>query len=185
MSQTIPLQKWLIRLGLGSKREVRLWIRDGHVLVNGQRCTRYAEPVQEDMNITVNGIPIGRPPEPVVWLMNKPKKHITGLVDPDGRPTLAPHLPMSLPRLFHVGRLDFNTEGALLWTNDGQLARRILHPDSHLEKVYHVKIRGHLSEDNPVWNKCLEGWIWETFIVAPAPSASCTIGLAPHGSKSS
>ena len=105
MSQTIPLQKWLIRLGLGSKRDVRGWIRDGHVMLNGQPCTRYAEPVHEEMNITVQGTPIGRPPQPVAWLMNKPKKHITGLVDPDGRPTLAPYLPEDLPRLFHVGRL--------------------------------------------------------------------------------
>jgi pseudouridine synthase len=178
MTQDIPLQKWLMRLGMGSKRQVRLWIREGEVQIGDQVCTRYAEPVTPETPITVRGIPVGTPPEPLVWLMNKPKKHITGLVDPDGRPTLAPYLPADLPRLFHVGRLDFNTEGALLWTNDGALARRILHPECHLPKVYQVKIRGHLEPEDPGLARMRDGMDLGDFHARP-----CTVELLDYRAR--
>ena len=168
-ADTIPLQKWLIRLGLGSKRDVRRWIRDGEVLVEGEICTRYAELVTPETCIEVSGVEVGTPPEPLVWLMNKPKKHITGRSDPKGRPTLDPYLPQELPRLFHVGRLDYNTEGVLLWTNDGQLARRILHPDSHLPKVYRVKIRGILEPTDPGLEAMRAGMDLGDFVSRPCP----------------
>ena len=120
----------------------------GRVTVDGLVVTRFAEPVGADTIVIVDGdVVLGAAVEPVVVLMHKPKKHVTAL-DDDVAPGLRRYLPGGMPRLFPVGRLDVNTEGALLFTNDGRLARRLLHPSYEVEKVYEVKLRGHLAEDD-------------------------------------
>lgn len=145
----IPLQKWLQRSGVGSKVEVRALIRAGRVAVDGVPVTRYAELLGGGEVVAVDGEPVADRGDRVVLLMNKPKKHLSQLADTEARPGLGQYLPDSGSRVFPVGRLDYNSEGALLFTNDGGLARRILHPDWHLAKHYAVKIRGHLQPDDP------------------------------------
>jgi 23S rRNA pseudouridine2605 synthase len=162
------LQKWLIASGLGSKREVRGWIEGGKVTVDGEVVTRFAHPISPEQVVEVEGRPVVPGGGRTVLLMNKPVKHVTGRVDPEGRPTLGGYIPEGLGHLFPVGRLDFNTEGALLWTNDGQLARRILHPDYAMEKVYHVKIRDRLAEDDPGFDKMRAGMDLGEFVTRPA-----------------
>lgn len=168
--ESTALQKWLLRARCGSKAAVRELIVAGRVSVNGARVTRFAHPVQPADAVTIDGAPVEPPPlERAVWLMNKPKKHLTQPTGTPQRPGLAHYLPPELPRLFPVGRLDYNSEGALLWTDDGELARRILHPDWHLPKIYHVKIRGHLDEDDPRLDRMRAGMdIGDGIVTRPA-----------------
>ncbi len=163
----IALQKWLMRMGLGSKSQVRLWITEGRVKVDGEVVRRFAQPVVLGQQIDVDGTVVVDKAPRTVLLMHKPKKHITAHEDPEGRPGLGVYLPKDAPPLFPVGRLDFNTEGALLWTNDGTLARRVLHPDWGLPKVYRVKIRGHLEEDDPGLVKMRAGIDLGDFVARP------------------
>lgn len=149
MSVLLPLQKWLMRARCGNKNQVRMRIAEGQVEVNGETVTRFAHPVQPGDLVRFCGQVVEVPDGRLVWLMNKPRKHLTQIADHPERPGLGRYLPDALPRLFPVGRLDYNSEGALLWTDDGLLARRILHPSWHLPKVYQVKIRGHLAADDP------------------------------------
>lgn len=166
--EQMPLQKWLIATGVGSKAQVRAWISAGQVAVDGQIITRFAHPIGPHQQISLEGEPVRQRVPRVCLLMNKPIKHITGLEDPQGRPTLGRYLPEGLPHVFPVGRLDYNTEGALLWTNDGLLARRILHPSHHLEKVYRVKIRGHLDAEDPGLERMRQGMDLGDFTSRPA-----------------
>lgn len=138
----LALQKWLQRLGVGPKRPVRAMLAAGRVTVDGVIVRRFAEPVTGGEAIAVDGEPVTGGPRTLV-LLYKPVKHLTSLAH------LAQYLPPGLPRVFPVGRLDVNTEGALLFTNDGVLARRLLHPEFKVPKRYHVKIRGHLTNDDP------------------------------------
>lgn len=168
---TMPLQKWLQAAGVGAKHAVRQLIAEGQVRVDGVVVTRFAEPVTGRERIEVAGDVVADRALPCVLLMHKPKKHITGLVDPEGRPTLGGYLPADAPRVFAVGRLDFNTEGALLWTNDGALARRVLDPAVGLPKVYRVKVRGHLEPDDPGLDRIRSGLTWRN--VTYRPAAAC------------
>ena len=144
-----PIQKWLQAVGVGSRNEVRLMLTQGRVTINGEVTRRFAQPVGVGAQVAVDGQPVVPGHERVVYLMNKPIKHLTTIEDQEHGPGLGRYLPEGAPRVFPVGRLDFNTQGALLWTNDGLLARRILHPDWSLPKRYGIKIRGHLSPDDP------------------------------------
>lgn len=131
-------------------------IRAGRVEVDGAVETRYARGVTGRETIVAAGVAVSGAP-PVVLLMNKPKKHVTAAEAERDIPGLGHYLPDDLPRVFPVGRLDVNTEGALLWTNDGLLARRILHPDWKVPKRYGIKIRGHLEDDDPGFDRFREG----------------------------
>lgn len=165
----LALQKWLQRIGGFGRAEAQQAIAAGRVTVDGALVTRFAEPVAIDAAIAVDGELIAEPAERAVWLMHKPKKHITALVDPEGRPALAQYVPADAPAMFPVGRLDFNTEGALLFTNDGVLARRVLHPEVALPKRYRVKVRGHLTEDDPGFAHIRAGLTVGNTTYRPAP----------------
>lgn len=154
----LPLQKWLMRARVGSKNQVRAWISDGRVTVNDTPTRRFAEPVPHNARVALDGVTLqANPDQRIVLLMHKPKKHLTALDDRGDQPGLRRYLPPDHPHLFPVGRLDFNTTGALLWTNDGHLARRVLHPSGAFPKLYHVKIRGHLSPDDPRFDRIRAG----------------------------
>jgi 23S rRNA pseudouridine2605 synthase len=144
----VPLQKLLQARRSASRDTVRAWIQGGRVTVNGVCITRFAEPVAVDALIQLDGDTLPTPPA-IVLLMHKPKRHLTALVSPDDRPTLAPYVPAWAPEVFAVGRLDFNSEGALLLTNDGTLAHRLLHPTFAIEKRYGLKIRDRIEPDDP------------------------------------
>jgi 23S rRNA pseudouridine2605 synthase len=155
--QTIPLQKYLQRRGLGTKRAVRDLILAGRVQVDGAVVTRFAEPLGPQSVVVLDGQSIEKSAPRTTYLLHKPKKHLSQLDDEGERLGLGRYVPADSPIVFPVGRLDFNSEGALLLTNDGLLARRILHPDWALPKRYGIKIRGHLAEDDPGLARCRAG----------------------------
>src|SRR5688572_21908608 len=137
------LQKILARAGLASRREAERWILEGRVSVNGsvvRKLGTQAEPGRD--NIRVDGKRITLAAEPVYLALNKPAGFITTLNDPQQRPDITQFLePLGdKQRVFPVGRLDFNSSGLILLTNDGELAQRLMHPRFGVKKVYHVKL---------------------------------------------
>jgi pseudouridine synthase len=142
------LQKIISRAGLASRREAEKWIQDGRVTVNGAVVTKLG--TQADVGkdkIKVDGRLIARPALNY-FLFHKPPGLITSLHDPEGRPHLGEWLETlgKKGRVFPVGRLDFNSAGLLLLTNDGELAQRLMHPRYGVRKVYRVKVSGRPSE---------------------------------------
>jgi 23S rRNA pseudouridine2605 synthase len=142
------LQKILARAGLASRREAERWIQDGRVTVNGAVVTKLG--TQADLakdKIKVDGKLIARPALHY-FLFHKPPGLITSMHDPEGRPHLGEWLETlgKKGRVFPVGRLDFNSSGLLLLTNDGELAQRLMHPRYGVRKVYRVKINSRPSE---------------------------------------
>ncbi|MDN5849238.1 MAG: pseudouridine synthase [Nitrococcus sp.] len=149
MSETEKLQKVLARLGMGSRRQMEGWIRDGRVRVNG-RVARLGERVARQMRIMVDGRSLRRrsgveSPRRIL-LYHKPVGELTTRSDPAGRPTVFEHLPrIEKGRWIAVGRLDVNTCGLLLFTTDGELANRLMHPSSCLAREYAVRIYGEVT----------------------------------------
>ena len=143
----IRLQLALAKAGLASRRHAEELIVAGRVAVNGRVVTQLGsriDPVSD--RVTVDGNPVLRE-APAYYLMNKPKGYVTTADDPEGRPTVFSLLKGGMVRLFSVGRLDYNTEGALLLTNDGELAHALMHPSRGVAKVYHAKFRGVVSRE--------------------------------------
>jgi pseudouridine synthase len=138
------LQKVLARAGIASRRQCELLIAAGRVQVNGQVVRTQGVRVRPERDqIQVDGQTV-RAEESVTILLHKPAGYITSRSDPQGRPVVTSLLPPTgLPRLFPVGRLDWDTEGLLLLTNDGELAYALTHPRYGVRKVYHVKVKGH------------------------------------------
>ena len=137
------LQKILARAGLASRREAERWIIEGRVSVNGtvvRKLGTQAEPSRD--SIRVDGKRIKLAAEPVYLALNKPAGVITTLNDPQQRPDITQFLePLGeKQRVFPVGRLDFNSSGLILLTNDGELAQRLMHPRFGVKKLYHVKL---------------------------------------------
>ncbi len=134
------LQKLLAAAGIASRRACEAIILEGRVQVNGKTVTELgakADPARDE--ITVDLMPIHRE-APVYILMNKPKGYVTTVKDDQGRPTVMALLRGVEARVYPVGRLDFNSEGLLLLTNDGDLAQTLAGPDHEIPKVYLVKV---------------------------------------------
>jgi 23S rRNA pseudouridine2605 synthase len=133
------LQKVLARVGLGSRRVCEELIADGLVTVNGEiaELGRRVDPDHD--RIEVDGVPIGTRQDLVHYLLNKPAGVVTTAADTHGRPTVLDLVP-DTPRVFPVGRLDLDTEGLLLLTNDGDLAHRIAHPSRGVDKEYLAEV---------------------------------------------
>jgi len=138
------LQKVLARAGLGSRRRCEELIEDGLVTVNGEVAVLGRRVNPETDRIEVDGTPISTRSGLVYYLLNKPAGVITTADDPRGRPTVVELVP-SDPRVFPVGRLDADTEGLLILTNDGDLAHRLTHPSFGVEKEYLAEVRGRPS----------------------------------------
>jgi 23S rRNA pseudouridine2605 synthase len=138
------LQRILARAGLGSRRGVEELITEGRVLVNGRvaELGNRADPTRD--RITVDGVPVATDPELRYYALNKPAGVTSTLRDPHARSTLAGLMPRGGPRLVPVGRLDRDSEGLLLLTNDGELANRIQHPSHGIEKEYLVEVEGRM-----------------------------------------
>lgn len=135
------LQKVLARVGLGSRRICEDLIAEERVKVNGE-IAELGRRVDPDHDLVeVDGAPIGIRPGLVHYLLNKPAGVVTTASDPQGRPTVIDLVPAE-PRVFPVGRLDMDTEGLLLLTNDGELANRIAHPSHGVEKEYLAEVVG-------------------------------------------
>jgi 23S rRNA pseudouridine2605 synthase len=143
----VRLQRFLAQAGVASRRAAEELISGGHVKVNGKRVTTLGTKVRPGKDaVEVDGKRV-HAEERVYYVLNKPKGVITTVADPEGRETVMSLLPRNLPaRVVPVGRLDFYTEGVLLFTNDGDLAAALLHPRGHVEKTYHAKIRGKVSD---------------------------------------
>ncbi len=142
------LQKILARAGIASRRKAEDLIVEGRVSVNGETVTELgAKADPEKDQIRVDGSLVRLPRRFVYIAMNKPREVVTTLSDPQGRTTVKHLLKGLRERVFPVGRLDYHSEGLLLLTNDGELANRILSPSGHVEKVYHVKVNGRLTQE--------------------------------------
>jgi 23S rRNA pseudouridine2605 synthase len=135
------LQKVLARAGFGSRRASETLIEAGRVTVNGEVAIlgRRIDPSTD--RVEVDGIPVAVRDDVVYYLLNKPRKVVTTARDPEGRSTVLDLVPLE-PRVFPVGRLDYDTEGLLILTNDGDLAHRLTHPSRGVEKEYLVEVDG-------------------------------------------
>ena len=147
------LQKVMARAGLGSRRQVEDWIRAGRVQVNGQPAELGLK-VGEGDQLSIDGKPVSvhassaARDRPRVLLYHKPVGEVTTRSDPEGRPTVFDHIPdIKTGRWITVGRLDFNTSGLLLFTTHGELAHRLMHPSSELEREYAVRVLGEVSPE--------------------------------------
>ena len=135
------LQKVLARVGIGSRRVCEDLIAEGRVLVDGEMAVLGRRVDPETALIEIDGAPIGVRPDLVHYVLNKPAGVVTTADDPQGRPTVVGLVPDE-PRVFPVGRLDADTEGLLLLTNDGELAHRLTHPSYGVEKEYVAEVEG-------------------------------------------
>src|SRR5258706_9256340 len=140
------LQKFLSSAGVAARRKAEDLITAGRVTVNGKVVRvlgTKVDPIKD--SVTVDGEAVAAH-DTFYVLFNKPKACITAVSDDRGRPTVMDYLPNLPIPVRPVGRLDFYTEGVLLFTNDGELAARLLAPKSHVDKTYHVKIRGTVTD---------------------------------------
>ncbi len=138
----LRLQKFLAHAGIGSRRKAEDLIREGRVTINGA-VAELGQRVSEGDAVKLDGRRIHGSVEKHYFLLNKPRGTVTTLSDPQGRPTVIDLVPGALRSgLFPIGRLDYDTEGLLLLTNDGELAQRVSHPRHGCIKVYEAKVRG-------------------------------------------
>jgi 23S rRNA pseudouridine2605 synthase len=141
------IAKALARAGLCSRREAERWIEAGRVTVNGEVLASPARDVGPSDRILVDGNPLPAVEPPRLWRYHKPKGLVTTHSDPQGRPTVFDALPPHMPRVISVGRLDFNTEGLLLLTNDGALARHLELPATGWLRRYRVRAHGIIAQE--------------------------------------
>ena len=140
------IAKRMARVGLCSRREAESWIEAGRVSVNGQKLTSPAVNVTDSDKIEVDGVAMAEPEPTRAWLYHKPRGLVTSHSDPEGRDTVFDNLGEDLPRVISVGRLDINTEGLLLLTNDGGLARMLELPATGWLRRYRVRAHGRVTE---------------------------------------
>jgi len=155
------LQKALARAGLGSRREIEGWIEAGLVCVNG-RTARLGDQAGETDDIRVRGrrVHLKAAPRARMLTYHKPQGEVTTRKDPEGRPTVFARLPdLRAGRWIAIGRLDVNTSGLLLFTNDGVLANKLMHPSCDVEREYAVRVRGEVSAEALM--RLLEGVLLE------------------------
>lgn len=136
------IAKVMARAGLCSRREAENWIAEGRVKLNGRVLESPAVIVGPSDRIVVDGKPISAAEPPKLWRYHKPSGLLVSHGDPRGRPTVFERLPEELPRVVSVGRLDFNSEGLLLLTNDGGLARHLELPATGWSRRYRVRVFG-------------------------------------------
>jgi 23S rRNA pseudouridine2605 synthase len=138
--------KAIARAGICSRRDAEKMILAGRVAVNGETLTSPARNVGTDDVISVDGKPLAAKEQTRLWRYHKPSGLVTTHKDPEGRPTVFINLPKHLPRVVSVGRLDFNSEGLLLLTNDGELARRLELPASGWQRTYRARLFGKVGQ---------------------------------------
>lgn len=146
MSEPMRISKAMSRAGLCSRRDAERWIADGRVSINGEVLKTPAIEVKPGDKVLVDGKPLPVAEPARLWRYNKPKGVVTTHNDPEGRPTVFDNLPESLPRVISVGRLDFNTEGLILLTNDGELARHLELPATGWLRRYRVRVMGRVTD---------------------------------------
>ena len=142
------IAKLLARSGVGSRRDIERMIADGRVALNGTPLTTPATILTSLNGVTVDGKPVSEADSTRIFLFHKPAGVLTAARDPGGRPTIYDVLPAELPRLMPVGRLDLNTEGLLLLTNDGELKRALELPASEVPRTYRVRAMGKVTAEH-------------------------------------
>jgi 23S rRNA pseudouridine2605 synthase len=140
------IAKRMARAGLCSRRDAERWIEEGRVVVNGEKLTTPAFLVTDHDKIVVDGKPVQKAEQSRLWRYHKPVGLVTSHRDEKDRQTVFDALPDDLPRVISVGRLDINSEGLLLLTNDGELARRLELPATGWKRRYRVRVNGHPKE---------------------------------------
>lgn len=160
------LQKVLAAAGIASRRASEILIDEGRVEVNGKVVTEQGRRVNPETDqIRVDGSRIPPPRRHLYLVLNKPRGVVSTLEDPEGRPTLSDYLPATKERLFHVGRLDTDTEGLIVLTNDGDFAHRLAHPSYQVPKTYTVQAAGVM--DNRIIRRLEKGVTLEDGPVRP------------------
>ncbi len=149
---TERIQKLLSRAGYGSRRQVDRWLQEGLITVNGELATP-GDQADADDELTLRGKPLSlnsvKQFKPRVIVYHKPIGEVVSRSDPQGRPIVFDQLPvMKTSRWVAVGRLDINTVGLLIFTNDGELAHRLMHPSSEVEREYAVRVLGKASQES-------------------------------------
>src|SRR3990167_4926843 len=140
------IQKILANAGLASRRQIESWLREDRIIING-KIAKLGDRITPDAKVVVDGREIkllkSTAKKSRVLLYHKPEGEICSRNDPEGRPTVFDHLPLLRnSRWISIGRLDFNTSGVLLFTNDGELAHKLMHPSNEIEREYAVRIKG-------------------------------------------
>ncbi len=141
------LQKYLAQCGVASRRHAEEMIADGQVTVNGVAITRMGTQVEDGDRVCVNGILVHPEEKKEYIVYHKPAGEVTTVSDPEGRVTVLDRFRDFPVRLFPVGRLDYDSEGLLLLTNDGELADKMMHPSNEVNKAYLVLVDGVVSMD--------------------------------------
>ena len=141
------IAKAIAASGLCSRREAERWIEQGKVSLEGELVESPAINVTDSSLIRVDGEPLPKLQEAALWLFHKPKGVMTTRSDPQGRPTIYDHLPSEAQQLHPVGRLDLNSEGLLLLTNNGELKRKLELPANGLKRYYRIRVRGVPAKD--------------------------------------
>lgn len=143
MNEPVRLHKYLAQCGLASRRKAEQLIAEGKISVDGVVVREMGVCIRPGANlVTCAGKKVEAEEQLVYYLLNKPKGYVTTLADPQGRPIVTSLIKESDARLFPVGRLDLDTEGALILTNDGDLAQKIQHPSNETNKSYEALVRG-------------------------------------------
>ncbi len=184
----MPLNKYLAHCDVCSRREAAEVIKKGTVLVNGKVVTEPGHKVTDKDEVKVNGKKISIQKELVYILLNKPKDYITTSEDPQGRRTIMDLMKgVSTQRIYPVGRLDRNTTGVLLLTNDGELTQKLSHPSYQVKKVYEVTLDKPLEKKD--FEKLLNGLTLEDGFIAPDalgypdPKNKKVIGIEIHSGR--
>lgn len=141
------IAKLLARAGLCSRRDAERWIAEGRIAINGKVLTSPAVTVGPEDRVTVDGEPLPEAEPARLWRFHKPAGLITTRKDPQGRPTVFDRLPPDIPRVVTVGRLDLNSEGLMLLTNDGALARHLELPATGWRRRYRARVHGKVDAD--------------------------------------
>ncbi len=166
MSEELRLQKIIADRGYCSRRHAEELILNGQVKVNGIVINELGKKFSADSEITVNGKPIYKVEEKYYFAFNIPLRVVTTLKDDRGRKTISDYIPKKYGRLFPIGRLDYNTSGLIILTNDGYFANKVMHPSSEIEKTYEAVIEGDLTLEDE--KKLEEGIKLDDFVASPA-----------------
>lgn len=166
--ESMRLQKYLARAGVASRRACEAIILAGRVSVNGAVVTELGtKVVPERDTVEVDGKVVLLGDSQVILMLNKPKGYLTSMSDPFSRACVSDLIPTDrYPGIFPVGRLDCNTTGLLLFTTDGELGNKLLHPREHVDKTYHALVAGHVSPD--ALRQLESGVVLEDGITSPA-----------------
>jgi len=186
-ASTTRLNKFIAHCGVCSRREAADLVKQGHILVNGKVETNPSYMVQSIDQVSYQGKKLKKAFVKVYLLMNKPKNVITTLNDERGRKTVYDLIKMDIPeRVYPVGRLDRNTTGLLLLTNDGDLAQKLSHPSHRIKKLYHVSLDKHLTKrdfEQILAGIPLDDGIAEVDSLAYANDKRDEVGIEIHSGK--